>query len=900
MRRPSWLGSERGLTLVEMLVAVAILAIAILIALLLYDAGRKSFKKGENVTEQQQAVRIAFDRLNADLRMAGYNTNPDGAGNRPDEQIEAAFDTAIVIRADFDAEDPALNATPETALATGGAFTSVSTGNDEIVVYALGKPNWSGGQTLTFSADVRQSPRDGVVDTVNIPNVALIQDDPPYTLYRITLNNNVGTWGSPGFIVRTPLVENVRSLTFQYFGQTGGQINSTFDLTSTADDIGGAETLAGLQARGGIRRVNVALEGLTRDPDLQWLDATDTDPDTRRFRKFELSGDVTPRNLGLKGIRDLAADVTPPGQPGAPTLYPGHCGGLIATWPANPSSDGVVSYRVNYGTTPGAYSGSRSSTGTTIYLSGLTTGSTYYVSVQATDAAGNISPASSESNATVADTTTPEAPGDPTATSDLNGIVSLSWTPTTENTSDVAGDPNTPLCRDLAGYRVYRSQNGSVAVPGDQYADESVVSTATFTDSRVVNCRPYHYRVTAVDTCGKLSDPAPSTGSVSGSATSNTAPRAPQAAQAFIAGPNRVRVRWDAVTEDVDGARIYIANYQVWRSPAVPELEDAPALDVDTWTLVGTTIGGNTEFLDNAAPLIVGGYAFYYRVVAKDDCPNFSEASNAAKPDCAFSGSLRITKPVATSVAGVTPIEVRVEGGTDTYVEAIFEIIRKSDGNVETLDDDTVDTSSGYPTFSVNWLANPPGDYTIAATVQNDTGCAQTVLKDVVAGPDVGCCLTPNPGQVPPLVMLECSPGTGGTASRCTNLGFQVVNYNCLTAVEFDSIEITWTNNLANNARLNRVQLGGSDIWVPGGAASPAARTFAEPRPNIPWSPSKTPVVMRYLFDKAMSRNNGPKNGPVTTTIQFHLLDSLGQRTAIYGSCGPATGGFTFEIPDPQ
>ena len=52
---------QRGVTLVELLVAVAVLAIAILIALLLYDAGRKSFKKGENVTEQQQAVRIAFD-----------------------------------------------------------------------------------------------------------------------------------------------------------------------------------------------------------------------------------------------------------------------------------------------------------------------------------------------------------------------------------------------------------------------------------------------------------------------------------------------------------------------------------------------------------------------------------------------------------------------------------------------------------------------------------------------------------------------------------------------------------------------------------------------------------------------------------------------------------------------
>ena len=38
-----------------------------------------------------------------------------------------------------------------------------------------------------------------------------------------------------------------------------------------------------------------------------------------------LVGDVTPRNLGMVGIQDLAADITPPTKPGTPTLVPGHC-----------------------------------------------------------------------------------------------------------------------------------------------------------------------------------------------------------------------------------------------------------------------------------------------------------------------------------------------------------------------------------------------------------------------------------------------------------------------------------------------------------------------------------------------------------------------------------------------
>ena len=130
---------ERGMTLVEILVAVAILAIAMIVILTIYDLSRKSYKKGENVSEQQQSVRIAFDQLVADLRMTGFNYNPDGNSARPDEQFEATYDTAVVIRADFDNEDPVASLTPESTLG-GTTFLAVSTGNDEIYSYVLAKP----------------------------------------------------------------------------------------------------------------------------------------------------------------------------------------------------------------------------------------------------------------------------------------------------------------------------------------------------------------------------------------------------------------------------------------------------------------------------------------------------------------------------------------------------------------------------------------------------------------------------------------------------------------------------------------------------------------------------------------------------------------------------------------
>ena len=60
--------ASAGLSLVELLVAMTILALATLIAMTIYDDARRSYKIGENVTEQQQAVRIAFDLMVSDIR----------------------------------------------------------------------------------------------------------------------------------------------------------------------------------------------------------------------------------------------------------------------------------------------------------------------------------------------------------------------------------------------------------------------------------------------------------------------------------------------------------------------------------------------------------------------------------------------------------------------------------------------------------------------------------------------------------------------------------------------------------------------------------------------------------------------------------------------------------------
>jgi hypothetical protein len=275
------------MSVVEVLVATGLFALATVAALAQYQAARRGMEVASVVAELQQTLRVGFDQLAAGIRAAGLGVHPDGHAPRPDEGIEAAFAGAVVVRADFDG-DAAGAADPERALAEGGPFANVTTGNDEIVGYVLAKPDGTSTDAVVFDADVRGVPRDGLVETVTIAGVAMTHDDPPYTLYRVSVRPDSTR------TVRSPVVENVRSLRLTYFDRAGGEIAPP----------GGTDEDAAREARASIRRIRIDLEGLTGEPDPRWSDPEDLDPTTRRHRKFRLTSDVSPRNLGLSGSAD--------------------------------------------------------------------------------------------------------------------------------------------------------------------------------------------------------------------------------------------------------------------------------------------------------------------------------------------------------------------------------------------------------------------------------------------------------------------------------------------------------------------------------------------------------------------------------------------------------------------
>lgn len=707
-------GGQGGLSLVEVLVATAIMAVAIVIALALYDASRKAYAKGENATEQQESVRIAFDEMSADLRMLGYDVDPDSRPGRPDEQLEGALDHAIVFRSDLDAADPVTSLTPETTLA-GGAFSTVSTGNDEIVAYVLARPDGTGPDAITFEADVAEPKRDGDVEPVTIDNVVLNPTAPPYTLYRITLNNDASKYGSPAFIVRTPLAENVRDLSFVYHNAGG-----TFKDPAAVIP----ETPEAREYRSELTRIEISLVGMTRQEDFRYHDATD--PVAPTFRKFELKGDVTPRNMRLKGLADLNADMTPPSKPATPSLATGHCGGLIVTWPPNAPAEGVMQYRVNWGPSAGVVAGSRNVPGSPFYLDGLADGATYFVTIQA-QSEGNTSVRSDPASATTVNLNTPNAPTGLATSTDEPYRVTVAWNGVVANTASVpAADPLAPKIRDLAGYRLYWDRSAAMSSPTMLVSEGDLTAgfMPPYFDTPVVACQDRYYMMTAVDACGRES--APSTVSHGVAANTGVLPKAPDNAQAHFLGVGTARIRWNPILEDVAGAEIEVDRYQVYRSAPLDGTAP-PSAAVWSGPLATATA---TSYIDYTVPAMPAGMVVYYRVTGTDSCDNASAPSSEAKLECAFTGDVEISEPTpGRIVSGVVTTTVTVSGGTDAYTGVTITYDHATLGRQRTHTE-----STAGPTWTdTGWTALPVGVYTITATVTNAGGCPQSAQVQVTA-----------------------------------------------------------------------------------------------------------------------------------------------------------------------
>jgi hypothetical protein len=232
----------------------------------------------------------------------------------------------------------------------------VTTGNDEIIVYALRSEDASANTgTIGFQADL-SVPRDAYVDTdgslvgeetITITNVDLTGLNPPYTLVRMSFADD-------GTVEEQLVVSNLRTVLFSY--QTADELD--YYCTSANDDgtcstgnqvpfitVGGDEDLSAgdgqrRSARAGVRRISAEFIGLTDHDDFRWNEPTDTLLPTRR--RTPLGAIVTPNNLGLRGAPDLESNPAIPPENVSACI--GQCDLIRVEWD---ESEGASGYVVN-------------------------------------------------------------------------------------------------------------------------------------------------------------------------------------------------------------------------------------------------------------------------------------------------------------------------------------------------------------------------------------------------------------------------------------------------------------------------------------------------------------------------------------------------------------------------
>src|SRR5688500_19935538 len=145
MKASNCRNSQRGMSLLEVIVAVFIFTVVFLVALSLYHAANRAYLRTDAATIQQQNIRFAMDRMSETLRDAGASYNAAGSRKLADEQIEGAWESAIFVRGDFDGQREDGTDGPDLQSST---FPIITTGNDEIVGFVLRKP---GANTETSS-----------------------------------------------------------------------------------------------------------------------------------------------------------------------------------------------------------------------------------------------------------------------------------------------------------------------------------------------------------------------------------------------------------------------------------------------------------------------------------------------------------------------------------------------------------------------------------------------------------------------------------------------------------------------------------------------------------------------------------------------------------------------------
>ncbi len=755
--------SQRGYTLVEVLVGLAIFTVIILGALMIYDRSNKTFKQSVESSEMQQSTRVAYDKMVGDIRLAGFDFDRDGtpmsslavtwapktgytigqliqpdpanghtyvciaggvsgtapplwpetangtvnegggstvrwreAGDiqyqQPDEQIEYAGPRAITVRSNYDYESDKAHENGREEKLESAAFEVVTTGNDEIVTYALRSTNASANKdTISFFADVTvpRSVHPGTKtkeQEIKITDVDLTGKNPPYTLMRFTLDPETGEPKG------TPIADNIRDMKLTYYSDTSASAKykiADADLPLGAGAYDGAkpdDPVAGRDARTDIKAISLALVGMNPQADYDYTDSAptidgSTDTIAPNYRKYALSSVVVPRNLGRRGMREFNVDN--PNPPEIQSVCTGGCNAVYVTWTPATGGGDVDDYSIL--SRPGACTldtpfnvepmGRNLDGYAGLYIQ---PGGVYSFMVRAQNKFG--SSTSSCVEATVLNTTRPKPPTGLVATTGLANKIEVTFPPATANeptactANCTGGGVNIQNTMPGAEKRYYKIIRGTTE--NFQPADSQIVYTwantkpllidgtnMKFTDAapenKTANCQPYWYRIATEDYCARdknMNKDNDLNLAISDFYPALTAKGIPGQAQDYTTKPEKptltlkdrqcnngfctATLQWLPVTRDegVPNSSIYISKYKLTVQQG----------SGSSWSsYLTTTVSDKTEY---AMTNMVEGTEYRASVIASD-CVD-SDPSDLLYIPCKFGDNATVSVSVPESFSG--------------------------------------------------------------------------------------------------------------------------------------------------------------------------------------------------------------------------------------------------------
>ena len=908
--------TQSGYSLAEILVAVAVFALIILAALLAYDRSNREFKLGVEAANLQQNTRVAFDKLSGDLRSAGFDFDRDGipAGSvggtnqyqQPDEQFEYIGQHAIAIRGNFDYET---EATPCPASSPDNCdngrertyestqFPVVTTGNDEIIAYGLVPDSQTtipacdpATNCIRFYADTKvprkSYPSTGGVDesTVSIPGVDLgvaqtsgtymgqtcaaatpcyKLDNPPYTLYRFSLDRTQQDFSTGANVVRTPLATNIRSVKFTYYQDAQGfvtlkDLENDTDVSTGSPIFGeGPYTVANPTAvvreritRAKINAIRVELIGMNEAPDRGYSVSGETVASVKNRRQYRLETLISPRNIQKRGMKEQ--DTIAPGAPTDVKICTGRCGGVYLTWtapPVNATQGAPDQYQIVYDlrSEPGFRYRSTTYSNTFGFVfpepgdPAMTPNLEYKFAVVALNSFG--SGTSLPVYGFPRNNTKPEKPTALTAVA-RSGIIALQWqrpmSDASGSMSCTSGTPPTflpPL--EIQGYRVERTTNPSVAASWTVIADETVVqstaNTVTWEDTTVQNCITYHYRVTAIEEC--IADAAYNVSGDTAQAmsdasdpTSATPPAEddPKPPTSFVVDQNSpissgnadVNMSWAKVTQDMSDNAINASSYKVYRRQIAPAVAATSFSEIYELLVSGTSPDTLT-WVDPGLPVGAGEQYEYY--VTALQCPSSERESGQSDPQkypCYFSSDALNTTPILSDAfdgSGLSDVdpwlvvdEATVEVNNNT--SAVTEVRSATFVAYTERGDLIVSETDDVAPYDFTWTLVDTLNR-VEISVLDENGCTKAFTRWVEDQPQ-SCCLLPLTADS---TVMSFTAGNDFVDIYLKNV--------CNGTLDIQNIQFTWTGAIRPTRVLFPTASGTDTVNVPGSATSPTSVT---------------------------------------------------------------------------